>query len=107
MRAVTEVNTVQAPKMLMQELTRHNNEESRRGWGKRARHAPDHPAGVVVTARTEENLCATRDVCAGCGSGGELRRQRPAREGWGRPGQIADGLVLPSKPGNAGGGKEP
>ena len=33
MRAVTEVNTVQAPKTSMQEPTRHNNGEGRRGWG--------------------------------------------------------------------------
>ena len=32
-RAVTEVNTVQAPKRLPQEPTRHNNEEGRRGRG--------------------------------------------------------------------------
>jgi hypothetical protein len=35
------------------------------------------------------------------------RQQRLAREGQSRPGQMTDGLVLPTRPGNAGGGKEP
>ena len=33
--------------------------------------------------------------------------QRDAREGQARPGRVAERLVVPSKPGNAGGGKEP
>ena len=32
MRAVTQVNTEQAPKLPMREPTRHNNEEGRCGW---------------------------------------------------------------------------
>jgi len=32
MRAVTQVNTEQAPKLSMREPTCHNNEEGRRGW---------------------------------------------------------------------------
>jgi len=35
------------------------------------------------------------------------RAQRSAREGEGRPRQMTDGLVVPLKPGNAGGGKGP
>jgi hypothetical protein len=35
------------------------------------------------------------------------RQQRLSREGRGRPGQMADGFVVPMKLGNAGGGKGP
>ena len=68
----------------------------------------------------------TRPFCRGSGDGtcvrglvrnkGSLRwaltgvanrQQRLAREGQSRPGQMTDGLVLPMRPGNAGGGKEP
>ena len=34
-------------------------------------------------------------------------RQPEPREGQAGPGRVADGLVLPQMPGNAGGGKEP
>ena len=37
----------------------------------------------------------------------ERELQRDAREGQARPGRVAERLVVPSKPGNAGGGKEP
>jgi hypothetical protein len=68
----------------------------------------------------------TRSSCRGSGDGtcvrglvrnkGSLRwaltgvanrQQRLAREGQSRPGQMTDGLVLPKRPGNAGGEKEP
>jgi hypothetical protein len=105
-RAVTKVNTVQAPKRSPRKPTRHNV-WGRPPWsGKRARYAPDHSAGVVVTARTQEDSCATREVCKGAGWLAS-RQQRLAREGCNWPMQMADGLVLPMKPGNAGGGKEP
>ena len=106
MRAVTRVNTVQAPKRLPQKPTRHNV-WGRPPWsGKRARNAPDRSAGVVVTARAREDWCATREVCLGA-SRRASRRQRLAREGRSRLGQMADGLVIPTKSGNAGGGKGP
>jgi hypothetical protein len=34
-------------------------------------------------------------------------RQRDAREGQARPSGVAERFVVPRKPGNAGGGKEP
>ena len=37
----------------------------------------------------------------------ERELQRDAREGQARPGRVAERLVVPSKPGNAGGGKGP
>ncbi len=106
MRAVMKVNTVQAPKRSPRKPTRHNVWGRPLWSGKRARYAPDRSAGVVVTARTREDLCATREVCMGaCRT--VCRQQRLAREGRSRPKQMADGLVRPMKPGNAGGGKEP
>jgi hypothetical protein len=63
--------------------------------------APNPSPGVVVTARTRMVLQAAREVCTGAA------RQRRAREGQRRPGQMADGPVVPTNPGNAGGGKGP
>jgi hypothetical protein len=105
-RAVTKVNTVQAPKRSLRKPTRHNVRGRPPRSGKRARYAPDRSAGVVVMARTREDLCATREVCVGAGRTVN-RRQRLAREGWSRPEQMVDGLVIPTKPGNSGGGKGP
>ena len=65
MRAVTRVNTVQAPKRSPWKPTRHNVWGRPLWSGKRARYAPDRSAGVVVTARMREDLCATREVCLG------------------------------------------
>ena len=106
MRAVTRVNTVQAPKRSPRKPTRDNVWGRPLRSGKRARYAPDRSAGVVVTARTREDLCATREVCMGADRTA-CRRQRLAREGRSRPVQMTDGLVLPRKPGNAGRGKGP
>jgi hypothetical protein len=105
-QAVMKMNIVQAPKMSMQKPTRHNNGEGRRDRGsERDTHLIDLP-GYVMTARAQEDLCATREVCLGvCRTA--FRRQRLAREGQSRPGQMTDGLVIPMKPGNAGGGKGP
>ena len=106
MRAVTRVNTVQAPKRSPWKPTRHNVWGRPLWSGKRARYAPDRSTGVVVTARAREDLCATREVCLGARRMA-VRPQRLAREGRSRPGQMADGLVIPTKPGNSGGGKGP
>ena len=106
MRAVMRVNTVQAPKMSMRKPTRHNNEEGRRDWGSERDTHPINLPGYVMTARAQEDLCATREVCLGaCRTA--FRRQRLAREGWSRPGQMTDGPVVPTKPGNSVGGKGP
>ena len=69
--------------------------------GKRARHAPDGLTGVKVAARMAEHQCATREVCPG-DHGWQPVGQRRTREGQRRPGQMADGSVLPWTPGNAG-----
>lgn len=73
---------------------------------KRARHATDDPAGVVMAARTGHEWCATREVCD---RGMEMAppRQWRTREGQRQRPQMADGFVVPMRPGNAGGGKEP
>jgi hypothetical protein len=105
-RVVTEVNTVQAPKRSPRKPTRHNVWGRPLWSGKRAGYAPDCSAGVVVTTRAQEDLCATREVCRGADRTAG-RRQRLAREGRSRPRQMADGPVVPMKPGNAGGGKRP
>ena len=87
------------------EPTRHNNGEGRRCWSTE-RKAISGPAGVVATARADTFRDATREVCSG-----EHRvtpgAQQGACEGRRWPGQMADGLVVLSMPGNAGGGKEP
>ena len=69
--------------------------------GKRARHAPDGLTGVKVAARMAEHQCATREVCFG-DHGWQPDGQRRTREGQRRPEQMADGSVLPLRPGNAG-----
>jgi hypothetical protein len=69
--------------------------------GKRARYAPDGLTGVKVAARMAEHQCATREVCLG-DHGWQPDGQRRTREGQRRPGQMADGSVLPVTPGNAG-----
>ena len=69
--------------------------------GEAARNAPEGPTGVGVTARARLIPDATREVCFGAA------RQRRTREGRRRLRQMADGLGVPMKPGNAGGGKGP
>src|SRR3954453_5177427 len=71
---------------------------------KRTRRAAGDPAGVVVAARTGEEPTRNKGSLPGCRGGA---RQRRVREDRGRPGQTADGPVVPSRPGNAGGGKGP
>ena len=73
---------------------------------KRARYAADDSTGVMMAARTEHEWCATREVCDR-GGGATIPCQRRTREGQRRRTQMADGFVLPLRPGNAGGGKEP
>ena len=73
---------------------------------KRARNAAGDPTGVVMAARTGHEQCATREVCDR-GEEAAPPRQRRTREGQRRRTQMADGFVLPLRPGNAGGGKEP
>jgi hypothetical protein len=64
---------------------------------------PHDPAGVVATA------CLQREMARNTGSpsGGRASSQPDAREGQAGPCGVADRLVVPTKPGNAGGGKGP
>jgi len=61
----------------------------------------------VVTARTEQVLYATGEVCGGRVAERHSVSQQFTREGRNWHTQMADGLVVPMKPGNAGGGKKP
>jgi len=57
----------------------------------------------MATACRRRRTDATRETPLD----GRRDDQRDAREGQARLGGVADGLVVPLKPGNAGGGKEP
>ena len=70
--------------------------------GKRATRALAGSAGVVAAARMEEGEGSN----TGSPVGGEHTPTGPPR-GAGWAGRVADGLVVPVRPGNAGGGKEP
>ena len=67
------------------------------------RHDPgDGPTGVVATACPQEEIDATRET-----PGGGCVTQPDAREGQAGPAEESDRPIVPSKPGNAGGGKGP
>ena len=60
------------------------------------------PTGVMATA------CLHREIGRNTGNPSGGRRSQPdAREGQAGPCGVADRLVVPRKPGNAGGGKGP
>ena len=89
----------------MRKPTRLSFGEGRRRWGRRATRAPNCSAGVVATACAKEGSCATREAPRGGWRGGA--GQRWCREARSRPLGVADRVVVPLKPGNAGGGKDP
>ena len=62
--------------------------------------------GVVVAARTEQELCETREVCVR-GAERKLGANAEPSEGQRRRTQMTDGLVVPKTLGNTGGGKGP
>jgi len=100
MQAVMRMNAEQASKKAMREPTRLNNGEGRGFWGRRATRAPRGPAGVVATACIGRRFEATREAPA------VVSEHQPAtREGQAGPYGVAERLVVPEKPGNAGGGK--
>ena len=70
--------------------------------GKRTTQAPTDPTGVMVAARMEEEDGSNTGSPVG---GAHTPTGTPRGAGW--AGRVADGLVLPRRPGNAGGGKEP
>ena len=62
--------------------------------------------GVVVAARTANGSKRNKGSLPGWLADGMASQPR-IREDWRGPGQVAEGRVVPSKPGNAGGGKAP
>jgi hypothetical protein len=104
------VNAEQAPKAVMWEPTRHSSGEGRRRWApEEVRHPPHERHGPAVppgywrqhARRGDPRQHGKPQAARGSGP------QPDAREGQaGRPG-VADGFVVPAKPGNAGGGKGP
>jgi hypothetical protein len=62
----------------------------------------DSPAGVVATACLHRRTNATREAPAV-----ELRFQPDAREGQAGPFGVSERFIVPLKPCNDGGGKEP
>lgn len=75
-------------------------------WDRSERFKVLDSTGVVMAARMEgaqRNEGSLLGWTAGVASG----VQPPAREGDGGSWQMADGGVVPGKPGNAGGGKAP
>jgi hypothetical protein len=64
------------------------------------------PTGVVVAARTVNGSKRNKGSLPGWLTGGTASQPR-IREDQRGPGQVAEGRVVPPKPGNAGGGKAP
>ena len=66
MRAVTKVNAVQAPKYRNAEADSSHHRGRLTRAEKRARIASDRSAGVLATARTQEELCCNKGSLPGC-----------------------------------------
>ena len=109
--AVTRVNTEQAPKTSDAEADprprRGRPPETTTTPGAEVKRTENErvvsSAGVMVTARSQEGNHATREACLVAARDG----QPNAREGQVGPSEVAERLVVPLKPGNAGGGKGP
>jgi hypothetical protein len=99
-RAVTRVKSEQASKEKLWTPTRRNLGEGRVIWGSSRQTHPDWSTGVMGTARRDRGARKRGRPVLGEGSGlnGSVRH-RSARD--------SDRVVVPSKPGNAGGGKDP
>ena len=99
------MNTEQASKVVMRKPTRRSTGEGRRHRGRRTTDALDDSAGVVVTAclhmGDERNTGSLR------GRLGERPGQQRYREIRSWSSEVADGVVVPMKSGNADGGKHP
>lgn len=98
-RAATRVKPEQAPKILTLEPSRHPGGKGRRSWSEQS---------------TDEDQLSNRGNGRSTYASIEARHGRPAavrtdpqRLLGGRPTQESEGLIVPLKPGNAGGGKEP
>ena len=104
------VNAEQAPKAVMWEPTRHRHGEGRRRWApEEVRHPPHERHGPAVppgywrqhARRGDPRQHGKPQAVRGSGP------QPDAREGQAGLLGVADGFVVPAKPGNAGGGKGP
>ena len=87
----------------MQEPTRRETGKADDGWEQYERTVSIGPAGVLATACKQRGPDATREapaVIAGVD-------QPATRERQAGPYGVAERLVVPMKPGNAGGGKGP
>ena len=98
------VNAEQAPKRVMWRPTRPLKRGRPLSLGKRAKQAPSGSTGVLAAARMRREIDATREAPLG---GWSVTSQPDAREGQAGPGGVAEGLVVPMRPGNSGGGKGP
>ena len=99
-RAVTRVKPEQASKGKLWTPTRPESGEGSTVWGSSRQRHPDRSTGVMGTARRDRGSRKRgRPVLdGGSGLNGAARR-RSVRE--------SDRVVVPPKPGNAGGGKDP
>src|SRR5512141_1070215 len=102
-QAVTRVNAEQSSKRTMRRPTRQPFRGRLTRLGKcRARQHPNRCAGVLATACTQGKR-AQHGKPRGVGKDD----QPDAREGQAGRHGVTERLVVPTKPGNAGGGKEP
>src|SRR5262245_35191585 len=103
MQAITRVNAEQTSKRAMREPTRRTDGEGRRR-SSHERHGSTGPAGVRAMACVQGE--STGNTGSPSGGTTTFPNRKPARDRPGRRG-VADRLVVPGKPGNAGGGKGP
>ncbi len=103
MQAGTRVNVEQASKRAMRKPTRLRFGEGRRPPDPMSDIRLEDSAGVVTSA------CMQEEVVWNTGNpyGRELDSQPGPREGQTGPFRVAERLVVPEMPGNAGGGKGP
>jgi len=103
-QALTRVNAEQASKRAMRRADLALTQGRLTSMGKRATHAPIGRAGVVARACTkEEDRGNTGSPAAWPG---RTANWRCASSRAGRR-RVAEGCVVPLRPGNAGGGKAP
>ncbi len=103
MQAVTKVNAEQAPKIITQELTRRKYGEGRSRWESTSEQSQRSCRGIGDGMQTQGIRRNTGNPSGDRAGRGQLT----ARESEVGPSGVAERLVLPMKPGNAGGGKGP
>src|SRR5467141_881431 len=87
----------------MQEPTRPGSWEGRSWWNGTSGQVSIRPAGVLATACRQKGTIRN----TGSPSGDRSVDQLATRERQAGPYGMAERLVVPMKPGNSGGGKEP